>query len=69
MVNSKLISSEEMPKGQRACAIPTKCHTPRGRSFEEMMSSNWEEFVIRYDARAGRYVTRTACCPGAPAYC
>lgn len=69
MVDGNLINSEEMTKGQRGCVIPTKCHTPRGRSFEEMMSSNWEEFVIRYDARAGRYVTRTACCPGAPACC
>ena len=69
MRNSDLMDSGERTKGQRACAIPTKCHTPLGRSFEEMMSSNWEEFVIRYDARAGRYLTRTACCPGAPACC
>lgn len=69
MGNNYLTDSEKMPKGRRACAIPTKCHTPERRSFEELMSSNWEEFVIRYDARAGRYVTRTACCPGSPACC
>ena len=69
MGNRNAIGSPERSDGRRACAVPTKCHTPRARSFEEMMSSNWEEFVIRYDARAERYVTRTACCPGAPACC
>ena len=41
----------------------------RGRNADELMTSNWEEFVIRYDREAGRYVTRTACCPGAPICC
>lgn len=69
MADTNLINPERMANGQRACAVPTKCHTPRGRSFEEMMSSNWEEFVIRFDAGAGQYVTWTACCPGAPVCC
>jgi hypothetical protein len=33
------------------------------------MSGKWEEFVIWYDRDEGGYVTRTACCPGAPVYC
>lgn len=65
--NGKLVGLSERSKGKLACAVPTKCHTPGVRTFEEMMSSSWEEFVIRYDVRAGKYVTRTACCPGAQA--
>lgn len=69
MGNRNTINSHERSDGRRTCVVPTKCHTPPDRSFAEMMSSNWEEFVIRYDARTGRYITRTACCPGAPACC
>jgi hypothetical protein len=55
--------------GRSACAVPTKCDEPRIRTVDDLMSGKWEEFVIRYDARAGGYVTRTACCPGAPVSC
>ena len=49
-------------------AFPTKRDVPR-HSGVDLMSSEWEEFVIRFDREAGRYVTRTACCPGAPVCC
>ena len=68
MKNMNAIDSPGRSDGRRACAVPTKCNTPRGRSFEEMMSSSWQEFVIRYDVGTGRYVTRTACCAGAPVF-
>ncbi|MBL8124818.1 MAG: hypothetical protein KIT61_08465 [Pyrinomonadaceae bacterium] len=54
---------------KRACAVPSKCHTPRSRTFDEMMASHWEEIVIRYDKQKKDYVTLTACCPGAPVCC
>lgn len=54
--------------GRAACAVPTKCDAS-GRPAQDLMSGDWEEFVIRYDREAGRYVTRTACCPGAPVCC
>ena len=52
MGNRNAIGSPERSDGRRACAVPTKCHTPRARSFEEIISSNLEEFEIRYDSRA-----------------
>ena len=63
--NSSVIRS----LGKRACAVTTKCRTPRFRTFDEMMASQWEEIVIRYDKQKKDYVTLTACCPGAPVCC
>lgn len=50
--------------GRRRCAIPSKCE--RTAAHRDLMTAEWEELVIRYDDNAGRYVTRVACCPGAP---
>ena len=54
--------------GRSASAVTTKHDEPR-RSRTDLLSSEWEEFVIRFDRKSGRYVTRTACCPGAPVCC
>lgn len=62
-------ASDISKKGQRrSCAITTKCEPERNLG-SDLMSGKWEEFVIRYDRDEGGYVTRTACCPGAPVCC
>jgi len=58
--------SERMMNGRRSCAIPAKCDLPQTGS---LMEREWEEFVIRWDERANRFVTRTVCCAGAPVCC
>ena len=65
-MNTVLSTRNDEADGRRACAIPTRCDAPRRRSFNELMDSDWAEFVVRYDRRAGQYITGTACCPGAP---
>ena len=52
---------------KRICAVPTRCRTPRHRSMDELMESEWQELVIQFDKEAGEYVFKTACCTGAPA--
>ena len=69
MLNNVLTDANEHNDGRRACAIPTRCRTPRRRTFEEIMLGNWEEFVIRYDRASGSFTTRTACCVGSPVCC
>jgi hypothetical protein len=69
MARDVLNKFDEPGDGRRACAVPTRCHTPRRRTFDEVMRGDWTEFVVRYDQTAGRYVTNTACCPGAPICC
>lgn len=44
-----------------------ECLTNENRSFDEIMTSEWEELVITFDKQKNDYVFRTACCPGAPA--
>ena len=62
------MSDEKNVLRRAACAVPTKCEVQRSNE-RDLMSSEWEEYVIRFDRDAGRYVTGTACCAGAPACC
>lgn len=68
MIGNKMETSGMHRRNEKLCSFLTKCEKPR-RSYRELMTSEWEEFVIRYDLRAGKYITRTACCPGAPTCC
>ena len=38
----------------------------KAQSYDELMNTEWAEFVIRYDAGERKFVTGTACCVGAP---
>jgi len=55
--------------GKELCAILNRCETLSSTSKKDLLSSEWEEFVIIYDPKTGEYKTRTACCPGAPVCC
>ncbi|MFN6962239.1 MAG: hypothetical protein ACK4S4_00570 [Pyrinomonadaceae bacterium] len=44
---------------------PRCCCKPVGH--DDLMDGEWAEFVIRFDG--GRFVTGTACCPGAEMVC
>ena len=61
---SKALNSKD---GRRGCTIPTKCPPNDDRSFDQIMDSEWEERVIKFDKTSNDYVIKTACCPGAPA--
>ena len=64
----QLISRAIKPKdGRRGCPIPTQCPPTENRSLDQLMDSEWEELVIRFDDKKKDFVIKTACCPGAPA--
>lgn len=42
------------------------CSSKSYASVDEMMESEWEELVIKFDRSSGKHVVRTACCPMAP---
>lgn len=57
----------ERNDARRGCSIPMKCSPSEGRSFDQLMDSEWEELVIRFDDKKNDFVIKTACCPGGPA--
>ena len=67
---TEMSGEREMLKrnGRAARTARSKFEGSRNQA-SDLMSSEWEEFVIRYDHKAGKYVTRTACCPGATVCC
>lgn len=52
--------SKELSSIIRGRRNEKKNRAERQRSIEELFDSNWEELVIRFDRRTGRYVVRTA---------
>ena len=67
MLMEAISNAFDSKDGRRGCAIPTKCPQNENRSFDQIMDSEWEELVIKFDDRKNDFVIKTACCPGAPA--
>ena len=67
MLKELFIQAIGSKDGRRGCSIPTRCPTSDDRSFDQIMASEWEELVIKFDQRKNDFVIKTACCPGAPA--
>jgi len=67
-MNRKIIETvRQLVNGRPVCAMPQRCRTTPGLSFNQLMEREWEELVIRFNEEKGDYEFRTACCAGAPA--